>query len=59
MKNRTYFILAGGGIAAYLLWTNRKEASENEDFQKGYAAGFFTPGPFTVMAITGLVAWHA
>ena len=53
-------LLIGGGtlIAIYII--HQREESffddENEDFRKGYTAGFFTPGPFTIMALAGLVA---
>ena len=60
VKNRTLMIGAGGLIALAIVW-NRKEKfmdESNEDFREGFIAGFFTPGPFTIMAITGLVAFH-
>ena len=61
MKDRSYWILGGGAVAAYLVWKHGEDHKEdgNEDFKKGFTAGFFTPGPFTIMAVAGLVAWHA
>ena len=49
-------LLIGGGaaIAIYLVSTN-KEGFKNQDFKDGYTAGFFTPGPFTILAIAGIV----
>ena len=41
-------------IAIYLVYS-RREKLKGEDpcFREGYTAGFFTPGPFTIMAIAG------
>ena len=56
--NKRYLIIgAGGALAVYLVWS-REQSFSNEDFRAGYTAGFFTPGPFTVLAITGLVAYN-
>ena len=56
-------ILIGGGaaLAIYLVF-QRDEGffhDENEDFRAGFTAGFFTPGPFTILGIAGLVAWNS
>ena len=56
MKDRT-ILLAGGALVAIAIIWNRKEQlmdEGNEDFKEGYVAGFFTPGPFTILAITGV-----
>ena len=61
MKNKTIMIGVGGLIALAIVW-NRKEKlmdKNNKDFRDGYVAGFFTPGPFTILAVTGLAAYHA
>ena len=60
MKQRSYWILAGGGVAAFLVWKQGEKQSEegDEEFKKGFTAGFFTPGPFTILALAGVVAWH-
>jgi hypothetical protein len=54
-------ILVGGGaaIAIYLVYSRRQRFfdEENTDFREGYTAGFFTPGPFTILALAGYVAW--
>ena len=59
MKTKTFVILGGTGIALYLVWNRREEITETEskEFEKGYVAGFFTPGPFTILAIAGLATY--
>ena len=55
MKTKYLVIGAGALIAMYVIY-NRKEAffeDGNEDFRHGFTAGFFTPGPFTILAIAG------
>ena len=61
MKDRSYWILGGGAVAAYLVWQHGEKHSEEggPEFKKGFTAGFFTPGPFTIMAVAGVVAWQA
>ena len=54
-------LLIGGGtaVALYLIY-QRKESffdKENKDFRDGFTAGFFTPGPFTILGIAGIIAW--
>ena len=61
MKDRT-ILLAGGALVAVAIIWNRKEQlmdEGNEDFKEGYVAGFFTPGPFTILAITGVIAYNS
>ena len=56
-KAKTLWI-GGGAVVALAIVYNRWDSIEgNEDFQHGYAAGFLTPGPFTIMALAGIVAW--
>ena len=54
MKQKTVLILGMAGIAAYLVYS-RKERLMHEDpcFREGYIAGFFTPGPITLIALAG------
>ena len=55
MKTKYLVIGAGVLVAMYVIYS-RKEAffeDGNEDFRSGYTAGFFTPGPFTILAIAG------
>ncbi len=61
MKDRTYWILGTGAIAAFLVWRHGKKHAEEkgEEFKEGFAAGFFAPGPFTILALTGIIAWRA
>ena len=61
MKNRT-LLLGGGALIAIAIIYSRKDklmAEGNEDFKEGYVAGFFTPGPFTILAITGAIAYNS
>ena len=59
---KTKLILIGGGaaVAAYLVFTRSKGFLEagGEEFREGYLAGFLTPGPFTILAVAGIVAWN-
>ena len=49
-------LLVGGGaaIAMYLVYSSNN-GFENEDFKEGYTAGFFTPGPFGILFIAGVI----
>lgn len=58
-KEMSWLVIGGSAAIAIYLVTSRKDeffADANKDFREGYTAGFFTPGPFTVLAIAGLVA---
>ena len=58
VRTKTLWI-GGGAVAAILIVASRWEKIQgSEDFQEGYAAGFLTPGPFTILALAGLVAWN-
>ena len=61
MGNHTRYIFIGGGtLIALVMIFNRKNDfmdDENKDFRDGFTAGFFTPGPFTILAIAGLAAF--
>ena len=52
--NKTIIVFGLAGVALYIVYS-RKEKLQGEDpcFREGYVAGFFTPGPFTIMAIAG------
>ncbi len=56
VNTKTFVIVAGAGVALYLVYTRREKLidEENSDFREGYTAGFFTPGPFTIVALAGL-----
>ena len=59
MKNSKLLLIGGGAGVALLIVVNRWDKIQgNKDFQEGYAAGFLTPGPFTILALAGLVAWN-
>ena len=46
----------GGGalLAAYAVYSSH-DGFKNEDFREGYTAGFFTPGPFGILFIAGVI----
>jgi len=56
VKTKTVVILAGAGLALYIVYTRKEKLmdDENPDFRDGYTAGFLTPGPFTILALAGL-----
>ena len=51
----TSYLVLGGSVAVMVYFIAQRPTNENESeaFKKGYAAGFFTPGPFTVLGILG------
>ena len=55
MNVPTSYIVLGGSVALMLYFINQRptDPKESEAFKKGYAAGFFTPGPFTVLGVLG------
>ena len=57
MNNKTAIIMGGAAVALYLVYSRKDKLmdEENEDFREGYTAGFLTPGPFTILAIAGIV----
>jgi hypothetical protein len=57
MNNKSVFIFGGAAFALYLVYNRRDKLmdKENEDFREGFTAGFLTPGPFTVLAVAGLI----
>ena len=57
MNNTQVFIVAGAAVALYLVLENKRKATEDEskEFGKGYAAGWLTPGPVSIVAF-GAVA---
>ena len=54
MSAKLLWIGGGAAVAIYLVYTS-KAGFKNEDFKEGYTAGFFTPGPFSILAIAGFV----
>jgi len=54
MKYLVTAIMAG--IALYIIWRRKEELTSDKhpEFREGFAAGFLTPGPFTVMAVAGI-----
>ncbi len=60
MKQKTLIIGGMAGVAIFLVYRN-KEKMEGKDpsFREGYLAGFFTPGPFTILALAGLAHAYA
>ena len=55
METKTYVILGMGAVAAGILYYKRDALMDDDDpkFREGFAAGFLTPGPFTILALTG------
>lgn len=54
-----YVLIGGGALVAIYIISRRKEQffhENNEEFREGYTAGFFTPGPFTILALAGLAS---
>ena len=54
-----YILIGGGALVAIAIIYNRKERffhENNEEFREGFTAGFFTPGPFTILALAGLAS---
>ena len=58
MKTEHFIIGAGAVISVILINQNSKKFfdSDNESFRDGFYAGFFTSGPFTILAVAGALA---
>jgi len=43
------------GVALYIVWQRKEQLTDGKhtEFREGFAAGFLTPGPFTILAISG------
>jgi len=57
MGSGKYILIGGGALIAIAIVWQRKERffhDDNEEFREGFTAGFFTPGPFTIIALAGL-----
>ena len=61
MKQRTILLGVGALIAIGIIMSRKEKLMDenNEDFREGYVAGFFTPGPFTILAVTGAIAYNS
>ena len=57
MKTR-YLVMGVGAAVAAALYLNRDEKKDNEQWNKGFRAGWITPGPMSVLVLTGLVAFN-
>ena len=57
MQTRTILILAGAGVAGYMVYQRREKlmSGENEEFKKGFAAGWITPGPISILGVAALL----
>ena len=53
--NGKLLMVGGGAILAIYLVYNSNQGFENDDFKEGYTAGFFTPGPFGILFIAGVI----
>jgi hypothetical protein len=59
MKSDHIILIGGGALIAIVIISKRKDDffhDNNEEFREGFTAGFFTPGPFTIIALAGLLA---
>ena len=54
MNGKLLMIGGGAAFAIYMVY-NSNEGFKNEDFKEGYTAGFFTPGPFGILFIAGVI----
>ena len=55
-------VIIGGmaALAIYLVYTRREKLKGDDPcFREGYAAGFLTPGPFTIIAVAGGVYYFS
>lgn len=60
MQQKTYIIAGMAGVAFYLVYRRREKLkSADPTFREGYLAGWFTPGPFTIIAVAGLAHTYA
>ena len=53
--NTKLLMIGGGALVAIYMVYNSHEGFENDDFKEGYTAGFFTPGPFGILFIAGVI----
>ena len=61
-RSDRYVFIGLGAVVALAIVLSRREklmAEGSEDFREGYAAGFLTPGPFTILAFAGLAGYHS
>ena len=60
MDQKILIIVGMTGIALYLVYSRREKLkSKDPSFREGYVAGFFTPGPFTIIAVAGGVYYFS
>ena len=55
---RYILIGLGAAVALGIVYSRKDKLTQegNEDFAEGFAAGFLTPGPFTILGLAGLAA---
>jgi len=55
MQTKTVVIVGLAAAALFLVYTEKdKVMSKDPTFREGYLAGWFSPGPFTILAAAGL-----
>ena len=60
MKTKTVVIVGMASLALFLVYRGKdKLKSKDPTFREGYVAGWFTPGPFTIVAVAGLAHTYA
>ena len=57
MKAQYLIMGVGGGIALYL-YLNKPEG-DTKDWNDGWKAGWLTPGPSSILLVTGLIAYNS
>ena len=57
MQGRTILILGGAAVAGYMVYQRREKlmSGKDEEFKAGFAAGWITPGPFTILSVAALL----
>ena len=57
MKTVQLLVIAGGIAIAATLY-NKREPEATDQWNEGFTAGWVTPGPGTVILLTGIVAYN-
>jgi len=50
-------IIGGAAVAGYMVYQRREKllSGEDDEFKKGFGAGWITPGPFTIVGLAALL----
>ena len=57
MQTKTVLIIAGAAVAGYMVYQRREKLMSGKDseFRDGFAAGWITPGPFTIIGLAAIL----